>query len=510
MQVFPTHPMTAGIEHRSMQFHGEADVYQLNGAEAIARLAPGSAVDGSAPAVTLHQFGAGWAGMWAFDLARSVALMRQGNPELANIENGDWDGIRAINMFVDWIDLDRIDIPQADEQQRLLSNMITLMLAARVPLPRLGYFPFGAESLFVVTGDSHGNPGWAIEEALSTIERYNGHMSVYYTSFPNSTLRRAVKRASLIAKDLPVIGDLLDERVHAPTPKEIADWRARGHEFALHPYVEEGVEVGWETYWQEFTAMGYGPVSPTTRTHRIQWQGWVETAKIQAGYGIGLNLDYYVWGPIFQKPNGEWVLGHFTGSSYPMRFIDETGKIIQSYQALTQIADDHLLNLSWGGIAKLSPEEAARQSIQLIANSVDKYHAMHVVQFHVDPYVLDAESSAKERLFMQLILDFVSSRSIPIWSALDLLRFTEARDATHLENLAWDANKRQLTFSITSSAAQEMQLTALVPSQFAGLFVTQIAVDGSPVEFQDMELAGVAYSSFPASSQDHLVSVSYS
>jgi hypothetical protein len=256
--------------------------------------------------------------------------------------------------------------------------------------------------------------------------------------------------------------------------------------------------------------MGYGPVSPTTRTHRIQWQGWVETAKIQAGYGIGLNLDYYVWGPIFQKPNGEWVLGHFTGSSYPMRFIDETGKIIQSYQALTQIADDHLLNLSWGGIAKLSPEEAARQSIQLIANSVDKYHAMHVVQFHVDPYVLDAESSAKERLFMQLILDFVSSRSIPIWSALDLLRFTEARDATHLENLAWDANKRQLTFSITSSAAQEMQLTALVPSQFAGLFVTQIAVDGSPVEFQDMELAGVAYSSFPASSQDHLVSVSYS
>ncbi|HRE25846.1 MAG TPA: hypothetical protein PK954_04370, partial [Anaerolineales bacterium] len=122
-----------------------------------------------------------------------------------------------------------------------------------------------------------------------------------------------------LAGDLPAVGEAL--RGSRPTPADIRRWSARGHEFGLHPYVEEGLEPGWGRYWQEFTGLGYGPVSPTVRTHRILWNGWSETARVQAMHGIRMNLDFYHYGTAFQKPGGEWVNGHFTGSGLSMRFV---------------------------------------------------------------------------------------------------------------------------------------------------------------------------------------------
>jgi hypothetical protein len=60
--------------------------------------------------------------------------------------------IRAYDLFYgsasfdpqpDWIDFNKISIPQADEQQRLLANLILLMNMRRKPLPRFWYFPRG-------------------------------------------------------------------------------------------------------------------------------------------------------------------------------------------------------------------------------------------------------------------------------------------------------------------------------------------------------------------------------
>ena len=51
----------------------------------------------------------------------------------------------------DWVDFDRIRIPQADEQQRLLANLITHMNLDRTPLPRLWYLPRGEKAAVVLT-----------------------------------------------------------------------------------------------------------------------------------------------------------------------------------------------------------------------------------------------------------------------------------------------------------------------------------------------------------------------
>ncbi|NJN98095.1 MAG: hypothetical protein HC875_30440, partial [Anaerolineales bacterium] len=343
LQVNAGQPVGQGINPRALQFHGPADNYRLAGAQAVAWLSDASDTPSEAPAVTLNVYGQGQAALWAFDLARSVAYTRQGNPAWANQERDELEGVRACDMFKDWVDLERVVIPQADEQQRLLINLLTALSQSAQPLPRLWYFPGSAPAMLIATGDSHMNIASPIEFVLAQVEKRGGHMSVYYTPPATDRWRSLARKARWWLTDLPVVGQALANSATLPTPSLIADWRNRGHEFTFHPYVEEGVEAGYRRYWQEFIAFDYGPISPTVRTHRILWQGWVETARVQAAHNLRMNVDYYHIGSVFQKPGGEWTSGHFTGSGLPMKFVDEQGRILNVFQQLTQLVDEHLL-----------------------------------------------------------------------------------------------------------------------------------------------------------------------
>ena len=55
----------------------------------------------------------------------------------------------------------KVAIPQADEQQRLLANLIGQMNLDRKPLPRFWFLPRDEKAAVVMTGDDHGNGGTA-------------------------------------------------------------------------------------------------------------------------------------------------------------------------------------------------------------------------------------------------------------------------------------------------------------------------------------------------------------
>jgi hypothetical protein len=137
----------AGIVDQTIQYHGPADLYTLNGATAVASIYSNPTQVTSNPAVTLHSMGTngGQAAAFTFDLARSIVYTRQGNPTWMG---NDRDGMPQIRMdppfggsAPDYLNLDKAAIPQADELQRLLGNMILSMNADRRPLPRFWYFP---------------------------------------------------------------------------------------------------------------------------------------------------------------------------------------------------------------------------------------------------------------------------------------------------------------------------------------------------------------------------------
>ena len=127
-----------GIVNQTIQFHGIADRYTLNGAASIATLYLNPSLATSNPAVTMRSVGGngGQAAAFTYDLARSIVYTRQGNPAWAGQERDGNQPTRSNDLFFgskvgdvqpDWVNLNKVAIPQADEQQRLLANMILEM-----------------------------------------------------------------------------------------------------------------------------------------------------------------------------------------------------------------------------------------------------------------------------------------------------------------------------------------------------------------------------------------------
>ncbi|MGQ0601613.1 MAG: twin-arginine translocation signal domain-containing protein [Anaerolineales bacterium] len=506
IQLAPDTQWAEAMISGPLQFHGEADHYAAAEGlshEVVAWLA------GEQPAILARTVGAGRAVVFVFDLARSVALTRQGNPAWANQARASRDGnVRAQDMLADWVDLERLSVPQADEQMRLLSRLITDLLSDTLPLPRLWYFPSGAPGLLIATGDSHQNPAAAIEDVLTRVEQRGGRMSVYYTPPVDGELRRAVRRARGLAAGLPVVGDRLSGAI--PTPTQIAAWLARGHEFGMHPYVEDGLELGWARYWQEFTGMGYGPVPPTVRTHRILWTGWAETARTQAAHGIGLNLDYYHYGTFLQTPEGAWAEGYITGSGLPMRFVDEQGRVLNVFQQLTHLVDEHLMKMPWGsGWVDLKPEAALEVSRRALerATRAPGWAALGA-QFHLDPFAFGGEWAENFGRWLDGTLDLAAEYGVPVWSAAEWLNFIEARDAATFDELLWRDNR--LSFRLNVPEADGVQLAVMAPLRAGATELREVSVDGQPLALGGKRrVAGIDYGWVVVDARPHTVEVLY-
>ncbi len=508
-----SHSASAGVNPSTLQFHGTADLYNAAGTKVIAWLYTDRESATNHPAVVMNQFGEGIAAAFTFDLAKSIAYMRQGNPEIANKDIDGLDGVRSVDMFVDWVDLERIHIPQADEQQRLLVNIL-IQLSKR-PLPRLWYFPEDKKSVLIATGDSHSNPANFIEDVLRRVDERGGHMTVYYSPQIVNDVGRAARWTRFWLTDhVPLISNLLGEEFGSPTPQTVADWRARGHEFTLHPYVETGLDE-WQFYWKEFTGRGYDPVSQTVRTHRILWTGWTETARVQAVHGMRMNFDYYHVGPSLQKKNGEWVNGHLTGSGRPMKFIDEQGRIIDLYQQLTQLTDEHLIPMDvpgWGGWPQLNAEQAGEVSKYLLDRSV-KHNDYCAIggQFHIDPFQLGGDPAEKSAIFLEGTLDYANELGVPILSAQEWLDFTDVRHDAEFTDFVWDVNASTLNFNLLPRASTDSTLTVLIPARHGEKSLSSVRADGVTTSHRArLDLGGMEYAQLILDVREHTIKAGYS
>jgi len=486
------HELAHGIVAVSLQYHGDANCYLLDGAQAIAWLCDKNGDARNYPAVSIHQYGKGKVCTWVYDLARSVVLTRQGNPKWANQERDGFDGIRPSDMFHGWLDLDRIEIPQADEQQRLLVNILNFFSQDYRPLPRLWYFPDMSKCMLIATSDAHQNPGWAMEKVIEHAERYGGHISIYSMPPRYSVPYRAAQKVRWWLEDV----SLMDE-AYFPSLSRVRDWRDRGHEFGIHPLVADGFEKGWKENWEWFTGVGYGPVSPTTRVHRILWDGWVESARLQAEYGFRMNFDFYHVGDAFKKNNGEWVYGHFTGSGLPMKFIDEDGKVINIYQQLTQLADDHILKLQWNGSVNLPAEQAIDISKSLIDRSLDGGYAAIGAIFHTDPFAVGEPWSTEEGKWMDGTLEYAASNNIPIWSSEMWLNYVESRHNASIDSIYWDSSNKTLSFSFHVPNLRFGSINILLPLIHSKHDLSSIELNKQIIIYGIQTLGSTTYACFP-------------
>ncbi len=455
----------AGIVSDTIQFHGVADRYTLSGAQAIASLYTNATTATTSPAVTLNNVGSsgGQAAAFTFDLPQSIVWSRQGNPAWAGTERDGQAPIRSDDMFyggsaTDWVNLSKAAIPQADEQQRLLANVIQVMNRDKKPLPRFWYFPRGLKAVLVGTGDDHGNNGTA------------GRFDQYVANSPSNcsnTDWTCLRFSSYVYPGTPL------------SNSAAVGYQGQGFEVGIHPstncsnYTAASIADVYTTQLATWKTNYPGLTSPVTnRLHCIVFSDWSSQPKTELANGIRMDTNYYYW-------PGTWVQnrpGFMTGSGMPMRFADTDGSMIDIYQAATQMTDE-------------SGQTYPFTSNTLLDNALgpNGFYGAFVGNMHTDQ-ATTADSDG--------FLSSALSRGVPIVSAKQLSDWTDGRNGSSYSNISWSANTLAFTVKVGTGANG---LTGMIPT--AGPNGTQLSgltKSGSAVSYSLVTIKGVEYASFTA------------
>ena len=458
-----------GITGETMQFHGSANRYTLSGATSVATLFTDAATSTTNPAVTWRTVGSngGHAGAFAYDLARSIVQTRQGNPAWAGQERDGESGLRSSDLFygqaasdpqTDWVDLDKVAIPQADEQQRLLANVLTTMAQDQLPLPRLWYLPRGLKAAVVLTGDDHGGNG--------TAGRFD-----YLAA-------QSAPGCSLVAWEC-LRGTSYLYPATAIDDQDVAAYQAAGFELALHPntgcsfsWTEQSLRDDITSQLADLRATRPSLAAPTTnRTHCVAWSDWATQPKVEHDFGMRLDTNYYTY-------PAHWIQdrpGMYTGSGFPMRFADLDGTMIDTYQATTQMSDE------------------AGQSYPFTVDTLldralgpEGYYGAFTANIHTDAATPEAATE---------IVASAKARGVPVISAAQLLAWTDGRNGSSFRNLTFDGTTTRFTMAVGAGADD---LEAMIPVSGGPGSLTGITRDGAPVATTTRDVKGVSYAVFTA------------
>jgi hypothetical protein len=457
----------AGVTGDTMQFHGRADRWTLAGATNVADLYSNATTPTTNPAVTLRSVGSagGQAAAFTYDLARSVVQTRQGNPAWAGQKrDGQIPPIRSDDLFFpDWVNLNKVAIPQADEQQRLLANLVTQMSADRLPMPRLWYFPRGERAVVVMTGDDHTSGG--------TEEHFNRFLALSPAGCSVADWE-CVRSTSYVY----TLNDMTDAQVAA--------YQAQGFEIALHlntgcaDFTEASLRTNWEEQLPDFLSRWEDVVEAprTNRTHCIAWSTWAGEPKVGREFGIRLDTNYYYW-------PGSWVQnrpGMFTGSGIPMRYADLDGSLIDVYQATTQMTDESEINIPMH-IAALLDRALGPQG----------YYGAFTANMHTDRDLSGANA----------IVAAAQARGVPVISAEQMLDWVEGRNNSSFAGLNFLGGRLRFTLQ---PAAGARGLEAMVPAATPAGRLSGLTRNGVPVPTELRVVKGIEYLVFAAVAGDYV------
>jgi hypothetical protein len=486
LAVNTTTPSGAGIVADTMQFHGSADLYTLNGATSLATLYSMASTGTTYPAATLASYGSGQASAFTYDLARSIVYTRQGNPAWSGqARDGQSGPVRSDDLFFgnassdlqsDWVDLSKVAIPQADEQQRLLANLILQMNAARKPLPRFWYFPSGFKAVVVMTGDDHGS----FYSGSTTEQRFQDDLTASATGCSVADWQCVRATAYLFPQALAS---------NSLTDSQVAAYTAQGFEVSAHVdtnptcsnWTTSSLDAQYTSLLASFTAQFPSlPAPQTHRMHCISWSDYDSQPKVELNHGIRLDTTYYYW------PD-TWVNntpGMFTGSGMPMRYTDRNGNLINVYQATTQMTDES------GQVYPFTTDTLLDNALGTTA-----YYGAFVVNAHNDNNSNSYPGIATD------VIASAQSRGVPIVSALQLLTWLDGRNTSSFGSLSWNSNT--LSFNITQATAAR-NLQAMLPANAPSGTLASITLNGAAVPYSTQTIKGISYAIFGAQSGSYI------
>jgi hypothetical protein len=477
LKVDPTGP-GSGIVSDTIQYHGQADLNVLSpGTAVLATLFSTADAGTTYPAVFSRAVGdGGQVVSFAYDLARSVVYQRQGNPTW-EIQDRDQaldggTGLRSNDLFFggalfdpqpDWVDLSRVQIPQADEQQRLLANLLVTMSRDRTLLPRLWYFPFNKKSAVVLSSDDHGNNGTQARfELLRQMAPANCTVDDWQCARATSfvypeTVAASIPLTDAIAKSYVDMGFEIGDHVQIGCGAPMSTGALMA-----------GYVVSLNNWAVSYPSL---PRPATHRMHCIAWPDWASQPHVEIANGMRLDTSYYYYPAdwLVSRDGGSDHPGFMTGSGMPQRFVDKDGLGIDVYQAATQMTDES---------GQFYPE-----TIQsLIANTREPpdgpgYYGVFTANMHAD----QAGAGYPSQIGAIEIATIAIDAGVPVVTAKQMLDWLDARNGTGFGPMRMRPNgsASRLRFPLTTSARG---LTLFFPWATAtGKTLQSVTRDGAPV-----------------------------
>ncbi len=452
----------AGITTETMQYHGNADKYTAaSGTKVIATLFSNDTTPTINPAITETTVGSGHAAAFTYNLPRSIALTHQGNPAWSSQERDGSSPIRPNDLFyggssTDWLNTAKAHIPQADEQQRVLINMILTMDAQNTPLPRFWILPNGLKAAVVMISDDHAT-------SSATYDIFNDLVTV--SPHDCSVVAWQCARGSSL---------LYTTSGLSPAQADLA--QSLGFSMGVHVQTSCGdfgsysdLSSSYSSQINGFTSK-YTGITPQTfdRTHCYVWSDWDSVAKVDAANGLRINYNYEWYPPSWTGGN----TGYLTGSGLSMRFTDASGNMIDTYQGVTDL--DY----------ETDPSATSMNTDFDNATNSNAYYGVFGTHY---------DTSGTN--YYRLLIEAAQSHNIPLISASQLATWKDALNSSTFANVSSSASK--LTFTVEVAEGGE-GMQAMIPASSGNGALTKLEVNGSSVDYSTSLVKGVSYAIFGA------------
>lgn len=442
-----------------LQLHGEIDQHEaLPGCEVetttVAQLY--AAPNRSLPsvAIAMRHLGYGKITTFSYDLARSIVYTRQGNPNWANQERDGSEPRRPNDLFYpDHLDRDLMGVPQADEHQRLLANLI--LTTAPIPLPRYWYLPGTRRAAIVMVGDDHATRnGTATLFAKMHDESANGCQLEQWECLRATAL--LTLRTSI-------------------SPAVVNKFHEQGFEFGVHvdtncanqdaARLEQTLRKQMRDFQRKYPFLSK---QISQRLHCIVWNGWSEGAQTQSRVGIRFDMNYYNWPPVWLGGRP----GFMTGSGMPMPFVTEDGIVLDIYQAATQLVNENKV-----------PQVEGLYSMIERALGPDQFFSAFVAHYDFsDDYA-------------NILVDVALQRGVALVSAEQMLTWVDARNTSRFTDITWSNDTLRFTKQLAPGAEHA---SVLLPIKSGSGGLASIQCDGEMLNFITQDIKGLSFATFSA------------
>ncbi len=448
------HPVSRGLPQEPIQCHWPTERFGFGrlagGAEIIAHDYADANSPTGYPAIIKFALGQGQIALCFYDPPATVARIRFGNPELASLSTrGVRFYPRAQDLFTGHIDLSRAYLPQADLHCNLLSNLVSYL--SPEPIPRLWYYRVPEErSALPMRSDDDWSTPEQFEALRTAVEQRNGHCTFYLvhdTKLPD---------------------------------RKVKEWLERGHNFGYHsnPHTDEEPYFAMHDILRRDAAdfeKRYGYTARTTQTHSGSWCGYMDLVPVFYDIGVRMAVVYTSLTGAYGK--------YMCGSSRPMKFINEFGRIMDVYQQATVIYDD-------ASIRDMLTYEVDTE-LEKVAKTLDDAVNLTYspIGFQSHPVSFFTYSSA----YIGGCMDLAQERGVPVLSMDEWLELTKRRYEARLKLVS--ATDETVECELTAgSTAGALTVSVPIPE---GKQPGTASVDGKPVEATQRAILGPEYALVP-------------